>query len=501
MSEREIPQEFQILDHLPTGHCVLGSDARIIFWNHTLEVWTQISAETLEGTSVFEAFPNLLDPRLRDRLIAALARGVPAVFSHMLTPQFFPSQRLSGSMRIQHTSIDRIEPDEDGDNRMLLTLMDVTDQVQREERVRAARAEAQEEARNRKASEERFRTLVELATDAIFVAGTQGKILDCNSAAGLMFLRPWDEFEGLEVRTLLTPNHRHLFERLVNDTCQVEFERVEAACVRGDGSSFPAEISAKSCMVGFSRQVVVYVHDLTLQKRAEEALRKANEALENLSFTDPLTGLRNRRFFDAYIRRDLDRCVKSHQSPDGTGPKDLVFFLVDLDHFKQVNDTHGHAAGDAVLQQLASILTNALRQTDLVVRWGGEEFLMVAREGTRVEAGMLAERIRRSVEQHLFDLGNGEVLRRTCSVGMAIYPFLPSDPLRFSQEDVVALSDHAMYAAKRSGRNAWVGITPGDNLPVTVTRAELLGQTARLLSARFLELGTSLPAGTEINWP
>lgn len=481
--------EFDILDHLPTGHCVLSWDGTVLFWNHTLEVWTGRPASQLEGFPLLELFPHLQEPRVRQRLLQALEEGTPAVFSHHLAPHFFPGARLSGTERIQSTTLDLVAPDAEGRRRMLLTVTEVTDQVQREDRVRAAKAAVDEEMRQRTASEARFRVLVELTSDAIFVTDAQGAILDCNSAAGLLFLKAWDEFEGANLKSLFAVQYASVIQQLLEG---VDRERADVACLRADGTSFPAELSARWFHSGFQKHVVAYIRDMTLQKNAEEALRKANEALENLSFTDPLTGLRNRRFFEAYIRGDAEKSVRAHKDQEPRPRKEILLFMTDLDHFKRVNDTHGHPAGDAVLQQLAGILTTAMRQTDLVVRWGGEEFLLVARDASRAEGPVIAERVRKSVERHLFDLGTGEVLRLTCSVGYSVFPLVPACPEVHTPHDVIALADQALYAAKRSGRNGWVGLETLPAVPHDVKLGELTADIPGFIDAGALAVHTSL---------
>jgi diguanylate cyclase (GGDEF)-like protein len=147
---------------------------------------------------------------------------------------------------------------------------------------------------------------------------------------------------------------------------------------------------------------------------------------------------------------------------DSADGSDLVFLLLDLDHFKSVNDTYGHAAGDAVLVQTAAVLSRVFRASDPVVRWGGEEFLAVARFVDRREAPRLAEKIRAAIAGHPFRLDDGTVLQRTCSVGFAAFPFTPSQPRSIPWEEVVGLADFGLYAAKKSGRNRWVGIEAGE---------------------------------------
>lgn len=187
-------------------------------------------------------------------------------------------------------------------------------------------------------------------------------------------------------------------------------------------------------------------------------LKAAYARIEEASLTDPLTGLRNRRFLESSIQADLDLVIRSHA--DGGGPgADLIFLLVDLDHFKKVNDTHGHAAGDAVLQQASAVLTAQTRSSDYVVRWGGEEFLVVARFVSRADAPLLAEKIRSAMAALKFQIPSGLTLDLTCSIGFAAYPFSPSNPQGLRWEAVVEAADQGLYAAKREGRNRCVGIS------------------------------------------
>jgi diguanylate cyclase (GGDEF)-like protein len=139
----------------------------------------------------------------------------------------------------------------------------------------------------------------------------------------------------------------------------------------------------------------------------------------------------------------------------GRGHGDLIVLMVDLDHFKSVNDTYGHAAGDAVLIDLAGLLLRTFRSSDAVIRWGGEEFLVVVRFVDRAHAGELAKKLRHAVATHPFALPDGTILHRTCSIGVAVWPHSPSSPHAVSWERVVDLADRALYEAKRGGRDAW----------------------------------------------
>ncbi len=158
---------------------------------------------------------------------------------------------------------------------------------------------------------------------------------------------------------------------------------------------------------------------------------------------------------------ELARVSRQYRGQDHTRAavnKTLLFFMVDLDHFKAVNDTYGHAAGDLVLQHASAALRGACRDADFVVRWGGEEFLIVARNSDRDCAHLLANNLRDAVRNLRIDLGNGVVLEKTCSLGFAAFPVLESAPDAYAWEDAVKMADQCLYAAKHSGRDAWVGV-------------------------------------------
>lgn len=197
-----------------------------------------------------------------------------------------------------------------------------------------------------------------------------------------------------------------------------------------------------------------------------KALEEKSRVLELTSITDPLTGLHNRRYLTDQIDKQVAASLRraSEQGPAVRSPVDTdnVFFLVDVDRFKQVNDVHGHDAGDAVLVQMGHRLRGMMRETDHLVRWGGEEFLAVARDTDRARAEELAERMRQAVAEAPFVTEHGLSLPVTCSVGFACLPFDRKEPRAFGWQDVVKLADVALYAAKRAGRDAWVGLHAAD---------------------------------------
>jgi diguanylate cyclase (GGDEF)-like protein len=200
------------------------------------------------------------------------------------------------------------------------------------------------------------------------------------------------------------------------------------------------------------------------------ALSDANAKLQELSLSDPLTGLRNRRFLAQHVDADVAIALRRYDDWRTAGvpgeppyDADLLFFLIDLDHLKTINDKYGHHSGDAVLIQMRDRLHEVFRESDFIVRWGGDEFLAVARGSKRVEAAAIAERICQAVGRRPFELGGGQLLLGSVSVGFAAYPFVPAVPSGLGWPDIVGLADQALYRAKQSGRNTWFGLIAGSN--------------------------------------
>ena len=180
-------------------------------------------------------------------------------------------------------------------------------------------------------------------------------------------------------------------------------------------------------------------------RRTNEALAHSNAKLKIQSERDPLTGLANRRHFQA--------AMKEMASADGSFSG--AVFLIDIDHFKRINDVHGHAAGDTVLVEVAQRLRSALREEDLVVRWGGEEFLIIVKAREAAYAQGLAQRLLDLIGA---PIRHGEhTIPTTASIGFASFPMAPHD-LTLGWERAIDLVDTVMYMAKAHGRNKAYGV-------------------------------------------
>lgn len=196
------------------------------------------------------------------------------------------------------------------------------------------------------------------------------------------------------------------------------------------------------------------------QKLLHIELKHANRVLEESSTTDPLTGIRNRRFFSATVERDVAQSVRAYAEGHDLTERDLIFYLIDLDNFKKVNDRHGHDAGDRVLIEASRRISSAIRNSDLLVRWGGEEFLVASRCTDRRQASILAERVLNAFRTKPFAIGTADQVQQTCSIGWAAFPWIEEDVESMGFEGVLKFADRALYRAKKAGKNRAIGMTP-----------------------------------------
>ncbi len=210
------------------------------------------------------------------------------------------------------------------------------------------------------------------------------------------------------------------------------------------------------------------------------ALNDVNRELDSISRTDTLTGLYNRRHVTEQIPRDLAVLHKRRSSREETGI--TLFALIDIDHFKAINDTFGHEAGDQVLAEAARRLSSQMRTGDYIARWGGEEFLAVLHGHTRGLHAATANRLLECIRAEPFQVGAGQH-PITISIGMTELPVFADMPDLWSWEQCLWLADMAMYGAKKNGRDAWAiyqpttpGIkpAPGTSPRLLIARNELV---------------------------
>lgn len=212
---------------------------------------------------------------------------------------------------------------------------------------------------------------------------------------------------------------------------------------RSAGSVSPLDLGAHDLVPTdlSSKELALRIQRLARQKQDADRARAAASELEEKAYTDALTKLKNRQAADEYLIR-TDRLLRDN-------PRPLAVLIADVDHFKAINDSHGHAAGDAALAHIASVLSANLRTSDYIARFGGEEFLIVLPDAGAGQARSVARRLRDAVARSSWALDRGTHVRVTISIGMA----LTSRSERKTTIDLCRAADIALYSAKRNGRN------------------------------------------------
>lgn len=282
-------------------------------------------------------------------------------------------------------------------------------------------------------SERKYRDLYDNAPDMYYSLDREGIIIDCNEPTALMLGHAREEIIGRSVREFFTEGSKALFDqffpRLVKEKGDYLLER---EFVRKDGTVFPAGLHVFSWFDDQGKVVVIrtIARDITSEKVVEDQLRQLAER-------DSLTGIYNRRMFFNFIETEANRAMRHERN--------LALIMFDIDHFKQVNDTFGHDAGDDVLTGIVDVLKEEIRKTDILARYGGEEFLVLLPETDAAGAMALAEKIRVVVEAIRHDKVDRPV---TISLGITVFSGKED-----SVDGFLKRADDALYKAKNGGRN------------------------------------------------
>jgi diguanylate cyclase (GGDEF)-like protein len=217
-----------------------------------------------------------------------------------------------------------------------------------------------------------------------------------------------------------------------------------------------------------SSQASISIDNARLYENMEEKIRErtvqlknANEKLKEISFHDPLTNLHNRRYTFEFISDITTKFIKNkiralnNDDKRELSPKANVIgvFLIDIDHFKEVNDTYGHFAGDNVLITLSEVLKKMVRADDFIVRWGGEEFLIVLNNTKPEYLKIFSRKVLETIKETPLKVSDHQTIYKTCSLGYVKMPLDISNPELLTLEQMINLSDYALYCAKENGRN------------------------------------------------
>lgn len=274
-------------------------------------------------------------------------------------------------------------------------------------------------------------TIFNVSPDALIVLDLTGKIVRANPKACDIFGYDKSEFESLRIEQLVPTEFRkeHATNRLAFQQNSSKREagspHAEVKAINKSGAVFPVEITLATYGEHDSKKTIANVKDLSQYKN-----------LETLSTTDHLTGIANRLKLDLILDDEIHRAQRLNHP--------LSFIILDIDHFKSVNDTYGHQEGDVVLQQFAALIDSRIRKIDTCGRWGGEEFCIICPGTTGSEAYRLAEDLRLQIAANKF----AQIEKLTASFGVASY-HNEEDNFR----DFVQRADIALYQSKQYGRD------------------------------------------------
>jgi diguanylate cyclase (GGDEF)-like protein/PAS domain S-box-containing protein len=282
-------------------------------------------------------------------------------------------------------------------------------------------------------SEAKFRGLTENSPVAVFII-QNGRFAYANKAVSKLTGHSEDELRGMALADVLHPEDApRVLERIEKRLASGgEEDPVEIRVVRKDGRVVWVQTVGKVVEHGDTPATLGTAVDVTASKEAEDRLR-------HMATTDVLTGLANRRHFMDIFKREFSRARRYGRQ--------LCLLVIDADHFKAINDTHGHDAGDKALQKLAKLARDNLRDVDLLGRLGGEEFTALLPDTSGEEGIMAAERLRALAESTDIDIG-GKAIRVTLSVGVGCLRESDATP-----DELMKRVDDSLYEAKKRGRN------------------------------------------------
>jgi diguanylate cyclase (GGDEF)-like protein/PAS domain S-box-containing protein len=433
----------QLLQQTAVACFVIDAEHRVIIWNRACEELTGFGGDQLiGGREPWRAFYDAKRPVLADILVDGTLDEMADLYgSYADSPLIPEGLRAEGWFRLkgkQRFLCFEAAPIRDGDGRVVAaieTLQDVTLRASTEEQLRQMVAAIGE-------SEERFRRLVELSLDGIAILVDRRFVFINQAGCEMLGCPAVEEMIGREMREFIELESQELFEEQLNFAEQsgTNAPWIEERLSRSDRTALQVELGASRFVYRGEEALQVIFRDIT-----ERKLAKAR--LESLAHYDSLTSLPNRALFFDRLRQAVSEAQR-HQHA-------LALMFLDLDHFKQINDTLGHAAGDAVLVETGQRLKECVRACDTVARMGGDEFtIILSKMADERDAAIVAERIIGALSRP-FSV-EGSSARIGVSIGICTYPSHGGDiDIDGDIDGMVHHADLALYRAKQEGRNGY----------------------------------------------
>ena len=315
--------------------------------------------------------------------------------------------------------------------------------------------------------EQRLHTILNNTAEGIITFDERGVVEGFNQSAEKLFGWTEDEVINTSVALLISPETRENRDSYIEHFMRAEVQRLighegEVAGRHKDGASFPMAIKITGMRLDNHQKYIALVSNISERKAMMENLRRLAEH-------DGLTGLYNRTYFHAELERVVERVRRNEAT-------NCALLYLDLDHFKYVNDTLGHAAGDKVLLEVAGILNRRVRKSDLVARLGGDEFTLLMYDVQPEQMEKIADSFRRQLTEHTFSF-EGHPVTIGCSIGIAMI-----GPTVQSPAEVMSHADLACHIAKRTGRNQVHVFAPADSKDVATMSLDM-GWSRRIREA------------------
>ena len=478
-------KSFSILNEVPTGIFILNNDFTIAFWNKCMTQWSQLSRKDVLGKNIQTIYPELSKKKHALRIQNVFLGGPPVLLSAQLHGLIFPCMKSNGRPRIFNTRIKSLPPHTPDSNpstvhgpsasiaetgvtslqsvshsdiephlgkplQAIFTLEDVTELSERIQTYYIIKKELSIEIEKKSKVEKELISSKQLllnvynnTCNALVVFDQNNTIISCNAVNEKIFGYTRDELMGQDGALFFSPYDKKFpfFEAIRKEITLSSHYEGELCMKTGFGTKIICKVKGSPLHENNPNEIICCFDDITREKKAQLILKKK-------ATIDPLTGTVNRGYFMEQMEKEM-RTLSRHGYP-------VCFALCDLDHFKTVNDTYGHAMGDEVLIFFTEMLQNELRETDIVGRYGGDEFIILMPHTGINEALTPLERIRKNMERHRFFVPSDRAFRVTVTMGLTQILTPPESKTTAMEETLQSLfikTDQALYKAKERGRN------------------------------------------------